>query len=125
MPLKLVLAVSMVVLAPLAAYAGEPSEIVRSFYMPEVISGMEPEMRASFTDPALGVFEKNDQIADSGEGACIDFALSIDGQDYDQAEIDRTLELDETLSGDEAIGTASFHLFPGQADSRRLIVWTM
>lgn len=126
MSLKRLAYLSAALLVPAIAQAGEPSELVRSFYIPEVISGMEADVRDRFTQPAVGIFEKNDAIADAGDGACLDFAPSIDGQDYDDAEIVRTLELDEAVDGDQATVTAAFSLFPGgDPEAGRLMVWSL
>lgn len=107
------------------ALAGEPSDIVRSFYSP-VTSELDPAARDRFAGLALAVLEANDAMTNGGgEIGCIDFGLGIDGQDYDQEVIDLTLKLDEKVSGQTAKVTAEFELFAGEGGELRKVVWAM
>jgi hypothetical protein len=111
--------------AAVPALAGPAADAVRFFYEP-VGSPSDPEFRDRFVDPARTKFQENDTLSSNGdEIGCIDFALPVDAQDLDDAEVARTLKLDETVSGDDATVTASFNLFPGEPESRREIVWTL
>ena len=106
------------------ALAGEPSDLVERFY--EDI-GLESTLtgRALFTTPAAGIFVMDEKLSNGGEEiGCIDFGLAIDAQDYDDAEIARTLELDETVEGDKATVVASVDIFPG-GQAHREIEWTL
>jgi hypothetical protein len=119
-----VLAVFAVMSMTSTAHSGPASDAVRFFYTPV---GYEPEagLRDRFVDPAKSIFDQNDKMTETEEMGCIDFVLAIDGQDFDQAELDRTLKLTEKVAGDSAEVTATFELFPKQADSAREIVWSL
>lgn len=124
--LKYFLALALLGSAPIAAQAGPASDLVRSFYQPEVAFEADPLIRDRFTSPALDVLEKNDALVAAGdEIGCLSFVLSIDAQDYDQSEIDRTLKLTESENGQDAAVTAEFQLFPNADDSGRTILWTL
>ena len=99
------------VVAALPAYGATPSDAVRFFYNP-AHSETDPEFRDRFAGPALEKLEANQAVADDGELGCIDFALAYDAQDLDDAEVARTLAIEETVTGDTATVTASFTLFP-------------
>ncbi len=114
---------AVVLLLPVPAFAGPASDAVRFFYSPPVFEG-DPELRDRFVDPARKIFEANDKTPE-GEIGCIDFGVAVDAQDYDEAEIARTLKLSENVSGDTAEVTATFQLFPDEAESRREIVWSL
>ncbi|MEP3435648.1 MAG: hypothetical protein ABJN75_02500 [Hoeflea sp.] len=102
------------------AIAGEPAEAVRFFY--ENLGGEAgPENRDRFTGPALDFLNAADAAWVRDETNCIDFGLAIDAQDFDDAEIARTLKLDETIKGDTATVTAYFDNF-GLATS---VEWTL
>jgi hypothetical protein len=115
-----------VLLMPSSALAaGSPSDAVKFFYSP-ITSETAPENRDHFTDPALTVFQQNDALAAGGdEIGCIDFGLALDAQDYDDAEVARTLKLEENVSGDDASVVATFNLFSGESDAQRKIVWSL
>ncbi|MFZ1773080.1 MAG: hypothetical protein WAT78_03880 [Rhizobiaceae bacterium] len=124
--MKTLLPAALLVLAsPILAFAGEPSELVRSFYSP-VTSELDPAVRDRFAGLALAVLEANDAMTNgSGEIGCIDFGLGIDGQDYDQDVIDRTLKLNEKISGQTARVMAEFELFPGEGGELRKLAWSL
>ena len=121
----LALSASFAILMSASAFAGPASDAVEYFYLPPTFEP-DPGNRDRFTDPAKGIFEQNDKLNDGGEQiGCIDFVLAIDAQDLDEAEIARTLELTENVSGDTADVVAKFRLFPGQDESRREIHWSL
>ena len=111
---------------PLPALAGTPSEAVAFFYSPPKYEP-DVELRGRFADPAKALFELNDKsLANDQEVGCLDFSPGIDAQDYDDAEIARTLKLDEAIAGNEAKVTATFNLFQDTSeDNRREIIWTL
>ncbi|MCW4113826.1 YbjP/YqhG family protein [Aurantimonas sp. MSK8Z-1] len=104
---------------PALAWADDPVEAVRAFYKPP----FEAELDASrYTDPALAVIQTAHDGNTEGEGSCLDFSIAIDGQDYDDEEITRTLRLAEEPAGSgEARVTASFSNF----DTQQEVVWTL
>jgi hypothetical protein len=111
-------------LAPVPALAGPASDAVRFFY-DEPTFEPDPSVRDRFVDPANKKFEENDALSSEGDAGCIDWVLAIDGQDYDDATLKKTLKLDETVDGEEAEVTATFTLFPSGEDTDREIVWTL
>ncbi len=121
--MKLLPVLVAVMLAPTTAVAGPASDAIRFFYSPPSYEP-DPSVRDRFVDPARTKFEENDKANDGGE-TCFDWVLAIDAQDLDEAELARTLQLDETVSGDDAEVIATFTLFPGQRDARREIVWSL
>nr|WP_295462211.1 DUF3828 domain-containing protein [Mesorhizobium sp.] len=110
-------------LSAVPALAGPASDAVRFFYVP-VKWEADPEFRERFTGPAKKLFDLNDKMPE-GEIGCIDFGPGIDGQDYDDATIKKTLKLAEEVSGDQATVTAHFMLFPEGDDAKREIQWLM
>lgn len=121
--LAFALSASVFVAAGAAAYAGPASDAVMAFYAP-IGTVSDPALREHFVDPARAKLEQNDKTPD-GEIGCIDFSLAIDAQDMDEAEVARSLNLVEAVSGNEATVTASFRLFPGEKQSEREIVWSL
>ncbi len=117
---RLMLAALLVVSATPAALAGAPADAVGWFYQ-HIGDELLPENRDRFTGPAKDLLDASDGAWKERQYICIDFSISVDGQDYDQAEIARTLKLDEKTSGDNAAVTASFKLF---GEDRR-IEWMM
>lgn len=108
--MKFLLVVFAVLTLSAAAHAGEPTEVVRPFY--ESI-GLEREasVRDLFIDPARAVLDANDKLEETESGSCLDVGLSVDGQDYDEAEIKRTLKFAEKIDGDSARVIANFQVF--------------
>lgn len=118
--LKYLVALSMISMAAGPAAAGEASDVVKAFYDdPAALS--DPDKRALFTGPALDFLNAADMAWDRDETVCIDFGFAVDAQDYDDAEIARTLTLDETVSGDTGRVVANFSNF-GQPTR---IDWTL
>lgn len=89
------------------ALAGEPSEVVRPFYLQPGLE-LEQSARGQFIDPARKVLNQNDAIRQGGEVGCLDPALPFNDTNYDPAEIARTLKLEEIVSGREATVLAKF-----------------
>lgn len=110
-------------LSAVPALAGPASDAVRFFYTP-VKWEADPEFRDRFTGPAKKLFDLNDKMPE-GEIGCIDFGPGIDGQDYDDATIKKTLKLAEEVGGDQATVTARFTLFPEGDDAKREMQWLL
>jgi hypothetical protein len=89
------------------ALAGEPSEVVRPFYLQPGLE-LEQSARGHFIDPARKVLNQNDAIRQGGEVGCLDPALPFNDTNYDPAEIASTLKLEEIVSGREATVLAKF-----------------
>jgi hypothetical protein len=89
------------------ALAGEPSEVVKPFYLQPGLE-LEQTARGHFIDPARKVLNLNDAIRQGGEEGCLDPALPFNDTNYDPAEIASTLELEELVSGNEATVLAKF-----------------
>lgn len=92
------------------ALAGPAADAVRFFY-DHAGTEMEEANRDRFTGPARELLDANDRSWEEYGEVCIDFAFPIDGQDFDEDEIARTLTLDETVSGASAVVNARFSLF--------------
>lgn len=118
------LAAAVAMLLPAPASAGPASDAVRFFYAPPNFEG-DRALRDRFVDPARAIFEANDKMSSGEEVGCIDFGLAVDAQDYDEAEIARSLDLSEETSGATAEVTATFRLFPDEQGSRREILWSL
>ena len=89
------------------ALAGEPSEVVRPFYLQPGLE-LEQSARGHFIDPARKVLNQNDAIRQGGEVGCLDPALPFNDTNYDPDEIASTLKLEEIVSGNEATVLAKF-----------------
>ena len=90
-----------------AASAGEPSEVVRQFYLQPGLE-LEQSARGQFIDPARKVLNQNDAIRQGGEEGCLDPALPFNDTNFDPAEVANTLKLEEIVSGNEATVVAKF-----------------
>jgi len=76
-----------------------------------------PERRGQFmTRRMVAFYDANDSYGDDMMAACVDFAFEIPGQDFDEAEIARTLSI--TSSGDDTqkVVTARFSNFGQPAE---------
>ncbi len=100
-------------IATASVFAGEPADAVKFFY-DNLGSETQPENRDRFTGPALEFLNAADAAWAKDETNCIEFGFPVDAQDFDDAEIAKTLKLDETVDGDTARVKASFNNF-GQA----------
>ena len=90
-----------------SALAGEPSEVVRPFYLQPGLE-LEASARGNFIDPARKVLNLNDAIRQGGEEGCLDPALPFNDTNFDPAEVASTLKLEELVSGREATVLAKF-----------------
>lgn len=90
-----------------AAFAGEPSEVVRPFYLQPGLE-LERSAREHFIDPGRKVLNQNDMIRQGGEEGCLDPALPFNDTNFDLAEVASTLDLEEVVSGREATVVARF-----------------
>jgi hypothetical protein len=102
------------------ALAGPASDAVQFFYS-NIGAEFDPANRNRFMDPAKAVFDATEKLGEP----CIGFAVAIDAQNYDEAELARTLRLVEEVNGDQAMVTASFSLYPGDPENDREIVWEL
>jgi hypothetical protein len=90
------------------APAAEPTEAVRPFYERPGLE-LEPAERNRFVDPARHILDLNDAIKGEGEpDGCLDPALAFDDSDYVPTEVMQSLNLTETVNGDEAKVLATF-----------------
>lgn len=117
----LAVALACAFLSPVAAFAGPAADAVSYFYRQGIGTESMEESRSRFTGPAKAFLDANDRIFDEREEICLDFGLAVDGQDYDEAEVARSLKLDETVSGTGAIVIARFTNF----GEPREIEWTL
>jgi hypothetical protein len=102
-------------LGPVAADAGEASDLVKSFYDHPGLE-LDPTVRDRFVDPARNVLDQNDAIIAGGEpDGCLDPALPFDDSDYDAAEVAASLKLAEQVEGDDAKVVATFKVSEGVA----------
>ncbi|AKI01698.1 hypothetical protein IMCC20628_03004 [Hoeflea sp. IMCC20628] len=108
--LKHLVFLSALALSSTPAFAGTPSDAVRYFY-DHLGAESEFENRGRFTGPALDFLNAADAAWIRDETNCIEFGFAIDAQDFDEAEIARTLKLDETVDGDTAHVVAQFNNF--------------
>ena len=116
--MRFALSILVLVAAAVPAMTGSPSDAVRFFYTLPPPYEPDIEHRARFTAPATTVFESNDAYAEAGGGTCIDFSMALDGQDYDEDVLTRTLSLEETVTGDTAEVVARFLLFESPKEIR-------
>ncbi len=102
------------------AFAGTPSEAVQFFYKDP---GEELNIANinRFTGAAKSILEAADKTNDSTDGPCIDFMLSVDGQDFDEDELKKTLDITEAKAGDQATVVAKFVSFEVPME----VVWSL
>jgi hypothetical protein len=103
-----------------AASAGEPSEVVRLFYLQPGLE-LEKSARSRFIDPARKILNQNDEIRQGGPDGCLDPSLPFNDTDHDPAEIASTLALDEVVSGNEATVLATFMA----EDQKQAVQWRL
>ena len=89
--------------------AGAALDAVQPFYAQPGLE-FEPSARDRFTDPAKNILNQNDAIKQTGEEGCLDPALAFDDTDYDLAEVTSTLNLTESIKGEEATVVATFRV---------------
>jgi hypothetical protein len=116
---SLLLALSLSCLS-IPAIAGTPIEAVQFFY-----NDPGEELNIAnidrFTSAAKAQLEGADKTYDSTDGPCIGFMLTVDGQDFDEAELEKTLDLTEAKAGDQATVIARFVSFEEEHE----VFWTM
>jgi hypothetical protein len=96
--------------------AQSTTDAVATFYY-DLDSAFDPASRDRFTGPARALLD----AADAAEEPCLDFSFVVDGQDYDEAEIERTLRVEEVPDTDPLVVVARFKLF----GEPRAIEWTI
>ena len=102
------------------AFAADPTEAVQFFYN-DPGSELSTENRGRFAGKAKDVLDAADKEAESDNGPCIDFMLSVDGQDFDDDELKKSLNLAGAISGDTATVKATFKQFGEDAE----IIWSL
>lgn len=104
------------------AVAQTPEDVVRWIYLslqrppPAEQNGLyflsvPPQRSQFFTDRMVAFYEANDSYGDNLAEACVDFAFDIPGQDFDAAEIARTLQVSSQSSAQRIAVTADFITF--------------
>jgi hypothetical protein len=106
--------------APSLAVGQSPSDTVRFFYDNPGFE-LDPANRELYALPARAVLDQHDLVWETKEDLCIDFSPAFDAQDFDEAELERTLEIYEEIEADIADVFASFTLF----GEPREIVWSL
>ena len=117
--MMVVLAMVLVSLWPAATKAQGPEQTVNWIYTSLTASGPvglsylgARERRAQFLSRRLVAFyEANETYGNDLAAACVDFAFDVPGQDYDAAEIARTLTLSTTGDATRQTVTARFSNF--------------
>lgn len=99
------------------ALAQDPTDAVQFFYN-DPGSEFADENRGRFTGKAKEVLDAATKESDE---PCIDFMLTLDAQDFDEAEIKKSLNLAGAMAGDYASVDVTFKLFGEDAK----IVWTL
>lgn len=92
------------------AFAADPTEAVQFFYN-DPGSELATENRGRFTGKAKEVLDLADATNESDDGPCIGFMPSVDGQDFDDAELKASLNLAGGIAGDDASVEATFKQF--------------
>ena len=88
------------------AIAADPTDAVQFFYS-DPGSELASENRDRFTGKAKEVLDAAD-AAETDEGPCIGFMLSVDGQDLDADELKSTLNLAGAMAGEWGSVDATF-----------------
>ncbi len=114
---RLILSAALVLIAA-PAFAQDPTEAVQFFYN-DPGSELATENRDRFVGKAKEVLDESDKEGE--DGPCIEFMLSVDGQDFDEDELKKSLNLAGALAGDYASVDATFKQF-GE-DTK--IVWSL
>jgi hypothetical protein len=118
--LKCLVLMSVFALPTAPALAGDPSLAVQYFY-DNLSAETGLENRDRFAGPALDFLNAADAAWDRDETLCLDFGFPVDAQDYDDAEIARTLKFEETVDGDTANVVAHFDNFGEPTE----VEWTL
>lgn len=110
------MSMSFTTVEPLSATAAGPADAVWFFY-DNIGSESDAAERHRFADPARAVLDAVDRV----QGLCIGFSLALDAQDFDETELDQSLELFEEIDGDHADIFANFTVL----GEHREIVWSL
>ena len=102
------------------AFAQDIKEAVQFFYN-EPGSELATENRDRFVGKAREVLDAADKEANSDAGPCIGFMLSVDGQDFDEDELKKSLNLSGAMAGDSGSVQATFKQFGEDAK----VYWTL
>ena len=105
--MKAALATAILPLLVTPALAGTAVEAVKPFY-DRIGLELDPAERARFTGPAKAVLDARDQLEKSGQGDCFDVNMTLDNAAYDKAEVDGSLKIIGSETGDTAIVVAAF-----------------
>ena len=105
-------------LASSAVFAAQPMDTVKPFYA-DPGSELAAENLDKYTGKAYDIMKLASEPTE--DGACIDFMMSLDGQDFDEAELKKTLDITEALAGDYGTVVATFDLFKDKKE----IDWEM
>lgn len=89
------------------AMAGTAVEAIKPFY-DRIGLELDPAERARFVDPAKAVLDARDRLEKSQQGDCLDTNMALDNVPYDKAEIDGSLKIIGSETGDTAIVVAVF-----------------
>ncbi len=103
------------------AFAAQPMDTVKPFYS-DPGSELGTENLDKYTGKAYDVMKAANDA--SSDGACIDFMMSVDAQDFDEDVLKKTLDVNEALAGDQATVWATFKLFKEDTDAKE-IDWEM
>lgn len=104
-----------------AAFAAQPMDTVKPFYS-DPGSELGAENVDKYTGKAYEVMKlSNDPTND---GACIDFMMSLDAQDFDDDVLKKSLNITEALAGDHATVVATYNLFKDDTEEKE-IDWEM
>lgn len=117
------------------AAGGDAASFVRGLYESDPIYNplADEPVGAKMTGKALKVLKKSEKESIEGEGAgCIDWVLTVNAQDWDDATVRRTLEVKEEpgATGDAAKVTASligyeFDGIPADQQTRTVIEYDL
>ncbi len=103
------------------AFAGQPMDVVKPFYA-DPGSELGAENVDKYTGKANEVMKLSNDP--SSDGACIDFMLSVDAQDFEEDVLKKSLNITEALAGDQATVVATFKLFKDDTEDKE-IDWEM
>jgi Protein of unknown function (DUF3828) len=103
------------------AFAAQPMDVVTPFYA-DPGSELGAENVDKYTGKANEVMKLSNEPTE--EGACIDFMMSVDAQDFDEDVLKKSLNITEALAGDQATVVATFKLFKEDTEDKE-IDWEM
>ncbi len=103
------------------AFAAQPMDVVTPFYS-DPGSELGAENLDKYTGKANEVMKLSTDS--TNDGACIDFMMSLDAQDFDDDVLKKSLNITEALAGDQATVVATFKLFKDDKEEKE-IDWEM